>query len=177
MATAIVRYTRSESALTQGEEHSRLLDYVPGIYSEHPFLDGFLRLFESMMDPLDRQIDCLYAYFDPHLTPADWVPWLSTWVDLVLDENWPVAARRELLGRAAELYRRRGTASGLRDYLAIFLGVEPTIIEDGTDENPFHFSVVVRVGNPERVDQERVRRIIEEEKPAHTTYTLVVEKS
>ncbi len=177
MATNLVRYSRRELGLELGEEHSRLLDYIPGIYTEHAFLDGFLRLFESIMDPLDRQIDNLHAYFDPRLTPADWVPWLSTWVDLVLDENWPVSARRELLRRAAELYRRRGTASGLRDYLAIFLGVEPTIVEDGTDDNPFHFSVVIRVANPERVDQERVRRIIEEEKPAHTIYSLVVERS
>lgn len=154
---------------------SRLLNYLPGIYADHPFLDGFLRIFESIWEPLERQIDQLYAYFDPHLTPTEFLPWLGTWVDLSLDENWPEARRRELIHRAADLYRRRGTPGALRDYLTIYLGVEPEIVEDGADGNPFHFTVIFRVADPGAIDQDRVRRIIEEEKPAHTTYTLRVE--
>jgi signal peptidase I len=42
-------------------------------------------------DPLDLQIDVLYAYFDSHLTPTEILPWLGAWVDLVLDESWPEA--------------------------------------------------------------------------------------
>src|SRR5512135_3088772 len=98
--------TRSELAssylqqdLLAAEESSRLLRYLPGIFSDDPFLDGFLRIFESIWDPLDRQIDQLYAYFDPRLTPADFLPWLGTWVDLVLDENWPETRRRTLIRR------------------------------------------------------------------------------
>lgn len=158
-------------------EHCRLLKYLPGIYSDDPFLDGFLRIFDDIWLPLERQIDVLYAYSDPRLTPAEFLPWLGTWVDLVLDENWPEARRRELICRAADLYRRRGTAGALRDYLTIYTGVTPEIIEDGTDENPFHFTVVLRLPNPEAIDQDRVRGIIEEEKPAHTTYTLRLEKA
>ncbi len=156
-------------------QRSRLLGYLPEVYAESPFLEGFLRTLESIWTPLERQIDQLYAYFDPYLAPAEFLPWLGTWVDLVLDENWPEARRRELIGRAADLYRRRGTARELRDYLAIYLGVEPEIVEDGDDNNPFHFTVVIRVPDPGAVDEERVRHIIEEEKPAHTTYTLRLE--
>lgn len=156
---------------------NRLLTYLPGIYSDDPFLDGFLRIFDDTWLPLERQIDILYAYVDPRLTPAEFLPWLGTWVDLVLDENWPEARRRELIRRAADLYRRRGTAGALRDYLTIYTGTIPEIIEDGTDENPFHFTVVLRLPSPEGIDQDRLRRIIEEEKPAHTTYTLRVEKA
>ena len=159
------------------EDRSRLLNYLPGIYADDFFLDGFLRIFESIWAPLERQIDQLYNYFDPRMTPADFLPWLGTWVDLALDENWPVARRRMLIERAADLYRRRGTAGALRDYLEIYAGAPPEIIEDGDEANPFHFSVVLRVPDPAAIEQDRVRRIIEEEKPAHTTYTLRVEKA
>jgi phage tail-like protein len=155
-------------------DKSNLLKYLPGAYSDDPFTGGLLNIFEAVWAPLDRQIDQLYAYFDPQLTPADFLPWLGTWVDLVLDENWPETRRRELIHNAADLYRRRGTAGALQDYLAIYLGTKPAIVEDGPDGNPFHFSVTIQVENPDTFDQDRVQRIIDEEKPAHTIYTLTV---
>ena len=165
-----------QSELQDGAEQSRLLNYLPSIYADDPFLDGFLKIFESIWQPLERQMDVLYAYFDPRLTPSEFLPWLSTWVDLALDENWPEARRRELIRRAAELYRRRGTAGALRDYLTIYMGVQPDIVEDGPEGNVFHFTVVFQVSDPATIDQDRIKRIIEEEKPAHTIYTLQVEK-
>jgi phage tail-like protein len=157
---------------------NRLLRYLPDIFSDGGslFLDGFLRIFDSFWEPIGRQIDYLYAYFDPRLAPSEFLPWLGTWVDLVLDENWPEARRRDLIQHAVELYRRRGTAGALRDYLSIFTGATPEIAEDATDANPFHFTVSFRVDDPAALDQDRIRRIVEEEKPAHTTYTLKVEK-
>src|SRR5262245_17527175 len=155
-------------------EESRLLRYLPGIYAEDPFLRGFLRLLEEVWAPLDRQIGQLHAYFDPRLTPSDFLPWLGGWLNLVLDENWPEARRRLLIRRAASLYERRGTAAALREYLAIYLGVEPEIVDD-TDQTPFHFTVRIRIDDPDALDRDRVRRIVEEAKPAHTTYTLRVE--
>ncbi len=155
---------------------SRLLKYLPNTYADDGFMPGFLNIFEALWQPFDRQLDQLYAYFDPMLTPAEFLPWLGTWVDLVLDENWPEARRRALIENAADLYRRRGTAGALRDYLAIYLGAPPTIVEDGPDGNPFHFSVTIHTDDPDSFDQDRARRIIEEEKPAHTIYTLTVTK-
>ncbi len=191
--------------LTKGAT-SRLINYLPGVYAEDglspegPFLDRFLRIFESIWDPLDRQLDVLYAYFDPSITPGEFLPWLASWVDLVLDENWDEGRRRDLLRHAAELYRRRGTAGELRDYLRICTGVEPQIFEQINplrqylarntdlpaedlekikDLGPFHFSVVMVAENATIRQnliqhQDRIRRIIEEEKPAHTIYTLYI---
>ena len=168
--------SRPEYDLPGEAEGSRLLHYLPGIFADDPFLDGFLRIFESIWDPLDRQIGQLYAYFDPRLTPPDFLPWLGTWVDLVLDENWPEKGRRTLIRRTADLYRRRGTAGALRDYLEIFTGCAPAILDESDDPVPFHFTVVLAVDGPQLVDEARVRRIIEAEKPAHTTYTLRIEQ-
>jgi phage tail-like protein len=156
---------------------SRLLAYLPTLYADDPFLGQFLNIFDSIWLPLERQINQLYAYFDPRLAPYEFLPWLGAWVDLALDENWPEARRRALIHDAAQLYRRRGTSGALRDYLRIYTGIQPAIIEDGTDSNPFHFTVLFRVGNPAILDSDRIKRIIEEEKPAHTTYTLKVEKA
>jgi phage tail-like protein len=158
-----------------GRERSRLLQYLPGIYAEDPFMGGFLRIFEAIWAPLDRQIDQLHAYFEPRLAPPELLPWLGGWLDLVLDENWPEARRRALIGRAADLYARRGTAGALREYLEVYLGVVPEIREDD-DGDPFHFTVVLRLDDPDGIDRDRIRRIIDEEKPAHTTYTLRLEK-
>jgi len=158
-------------------DKSFLLKYLPNAYADDAFMGRFLRIFETVWAPLDRQIDQIYAYFDPQLTPAEFLPWLGTWVDLVLDENWPEERRRDLIQNAADLYRRRGTAGALRDYLAIYLGVTPQIVEDGPQGNPYHFTVLIKLESPDSLDQERVRRIIEEEKPAHTVYTLTLEKA
>jgi phage tail-like protein len=157
-----------------GSGRTSLLQYLPAIYAEDPFMHQFLRIFEAIWAPLDRQVDQLHAYFSPQLTPPELLPWLGGWLDLVLDENWPEARRRALIARAADLYARRGTAGALRDYLHLYLGVAPQIQED--DQEPFHFSVVLRLDDPEAVDQDRLRKIIDEEKPAHTTYTLRLEK-
>ncbi|MBI5876500.1 MAG: DUF2313 domain-containing protein [Chloroflexi bacterium] len=156
---------------------SRLMTYLPSLYADDPFLGSFLNIFDDTWQPLSQQIAVLWAYFDPRLTPPDMLPWLSTWVDLALDENWPVERRRQLILRAADLYRRRGTRSALRDYLAIYMDAEPEISEDAVDGNPYHFTVVFRLPDPSTIDPDRVRRIIEEEKPAHTTYTLRIEKA
>ncbi len=158
-------------------EKSTLLKYLPGSYADDAFMGGFLKIFESVWTPLDRQIDQLYAYFDPQLTSAEFLPWLGTWVDLVLDENWPEARRRDLIQNAADLYRRRGTAGALQDYLTIYLGITPQIVEDGADGDPYHFTVILKSSNPDSLDLDRIRRIIEEEKPAHTVYTLTLEKA
>jgi phage tail-like protein len=164
------------NALVRIEEadECRLLRYLPGIYGEDPFLRGLLRLLEEIWAPLERQMGQLHAYFDPRLTPPDFLPWLGGWLNLVLDENWPEARRRLLIRRAAHLYERRGTAAALCEYLAIYLGFEPEIVDDG-DATPFHFTVRIRPADPRTVDPDRVRRIIEEAKPAHTTYTLQIE--
>ena len=156
---------------------SRLLTYLPSLYADDPFLGQFLNIFDSIWMPLERQINQLFAYFDPLLAPAEFLPWLSGWVDLALDENWPEARRRQLIHEAANLYRRRGTAGALRDYLRIYTGTEPLISEDGPGGNPFHFTVMFRLVDVSTLDADRIKRIIEEEKPAHTTYTLQIDKA
>ena len=155
---------------------SRWLPYLPELYHDNVFLEGLLLLFESLWNPMDRQISQLWVYFDPWLTPEAFLPWLATWVDLTLDENWPVAKRRQMIADAVQLYRWRGTRRGLTEYLRLYTGETP-VIEEAPEgaPNPFHFTVRFRVAKPAAFNMAAARRIIEEDKPAHATYELIVE--
>ncbi|MCW5854105.1 MAG: hypothetical protein KIT87_28820 [Anaerolineae bacterium] len=160
---------------------SRLLHYLPAIYDDseddEPFLARFLLIFETMWQPLEEQIAHLYALFDPHLTPAELLPWLAQWVCLGLDEALPLARQRELVANMVDIYGRLGTAGAMRDYLRLYLGVEPRILdladEAGQPLPPFHFQVRLPMAKPDADLDDRIRRIITRLKPAHTVYELV----
>jgi phage tail-like protein len=165
----------------------RYLDYLPAFYREDELMGRFLMLFESFWAPIEGQIDHLPFYFDPQMTPSDFLPWLASWLDLALDEHWPEERRRQLIGSAASLYRKRGTKRGLQEYLEIYAGGKVQIIEHrannlrldpeaklgsgialGMDNVPHSFTVILRlppISSPgrkrekERQELERRRRI------------------
>jgi phage tail-like protein len=105
------------------------LQYLPAVYEDDALMGRFLMLFESFWAPIERQIDSLPFYFDPSMTPPEFLPWLASWIDLVLDEQWPEARRRQLLRSAVPLYRKRGTQKGLAAYLEIYAGTTPEVVE------------------------------------------------
>jgi phage tail-like protein len=83
-------------------------------------------------------------YFDPKYAPADMLPWLASWIGLNLDERWPEDRRRLMLSSAVTLFRRRGTKRGLQEYLEVFTGRKPQIIEHGA--NNFRLGPDARLG-------------------------------
>jgi phage tail-like protein len=156
------------------------LALLPPIYHDDRFLRRYLLIFKSILGPLDRQIAQISHYFDPRVAPEQLLPWLAGWVDLALDERWPDTQRRELIRAASTLYRWRGTRRGLSDYLRIYTGVEPRIVEQGQERReqgeaavpPHTFRVIVEVPRDATIDRGLLERIIEQEKPAHTSYQL-----
>lgn len=161
-----------------GEKEDSYLGYLPAIYREDDFLGRFLKVFQDILSPVESALDNLHYYFDPLMAPEEFLAWLASWIDLALDENWPIGKRRQLIRAGAELYRWRGTKRGLREYLRIYTGVEPEIVEHfaGSEKGPYHFEVVLLLKDPAALDERRVRQVITAEKPAHTTYELVIEK-
>ena len=157
---------------------SSYLQYMPAIYQKEEFLGRFLMIFEDILSPANRILDNIDLYFDPMMAPESYLPWLASWIDLVLDENWPVQKQRQLIKAGVELYRWRGTRRGLREYLRIYTGVEPEIVEhfDAQDGGPHRFTVVIRVPDPEAIDERLVRQVINAEKPAHTTYDVRIQR-
>jgi len=101
------------------------LRYLPELYQENDrsaaFLTQYLSVFESIFADIETEIERISRYFDPHAVPSDALSWLEQWLALDPDDGWPEAARRELLSRAPELYKRRGTKAGLRSLLELYL--------------------------------------------------------
>jgi phage tail-like protein len=171
---------------------SAYLRYLPAIFSRDDFMGRFLRIFESVLDPVDRQIDHLEHYFDPDLVPNDFLPWLASWLDITLDDGWPRERKVALIRAAPELHRWRGTRRGLREQLRLYLGIEPEIEETagglrlgpstqlgfrttlGESGPRHHFTVTLRTPDHAALDFNHVAALIDAQKPAHCTYTLTI---
>jgi phage tail-like protein len=171
---------------------SRLLDFLPASYRDDPLMGRFLLIFESILNPIENTVDNMALYFDPKLTPESLLPWLASWVDLVLNPSWPLERRRELVQNAAELYRWRGTRHGLSEYLRIYTGAPPEILEYvpgmildektqlgvntvlGSSGTGHHFTVNIESTKESNIDPKVVREIIDSQKPAYTVYTLEI---
>jgi phage tail-like protein len=168
------------------------MEYLPSLYQGDDFLGRFLRIFEDIIAPIERTIDNVGDSLDPELAPEEFLPWLSSWIGVDLDENWPPAMQRELIASAATLYRWRGTRRGLREHLRIYTGFSPLIVENftglrlGQDAvlgvnarlgtyHPHCFYVTAIAAQPASLDERILRRIVEAEKPANTGYLLEVQ--
>jgi phage tail-like protein len=170
---------------------SSLLQYLPAPFHGDPFLAQFLHVFEDIFGSIEQRIDTLAWYFDPLLTPPEVLPWLAGWIGIELDENWPLARRRQLVRWAAQLYRLRGTRRGMRTHLELYSGYPPLIVEnfdglrlgqDGglgatarlgtTRQNWIDVTVLTRCA--EEVDESIVRQIIEFQKPASVAYRFAI---
>jgi phage tail-like protein len=170
---------------------SAYIRYLPGIYHQDLFLRRFLMIFESVLRPIEEMVDILPAYTEPEHTPSDFLPWLAQWVATALESSWPLARQRALIANSVEIYRWRGTSYGLKLHIRTYTGIEPLIQEYrggfvlGADNrlgwttlltvapvNQLLFVVTVPVVDPRDVDPQVLRQIIEESKPAHTTYRL-----
>jgi phage tail-like protein len=205
---------------TNANQISSLLGYLPAILQEDRegnkphFLGRFLLAFEKVLlgikgdtsEPrgLEEVIARIYRYFEPgadiedsnERAPQDFLPWLAGWLALTLREDWDERRRRDLIAKASELYRLRGTRRGVEEFLKIYtllgvwieefhtpfqIGVHSKI---GTETYlsggaPFFFHVHVVLPTADLEERKRqyevARTIIDLQKPAHTYYDLTVE--
>ena len=155
---------------------------LPALYQEGDFAMRFVGALETLLDPIVGVLDALPAHFDPDHAPQDVLGLLSHWVGVRPDESLPLAHRRELVRRAAEVGRKRGTKAGLALALELsFPGLplrveEPGGVSSGTGATPpADPRVIVYCEEPvdERI-QASIARCIEENKPAHIAYKLRV---
>jgi phage tail-like protein len=158
-------------------------------------------LFEHMFDSVDRNLVDGWRFYDPYVSPNEFLQWLAAWTAFTVDLDWPQAQKRALIKRAVDLYRIRGTKRGLALFLTLFTGHEPDIDEntwpfkgfrleaEGADSGArigldsvvlppvdlAHCFVVTMPIRFEDVPPElviRIHQIIQLEKPAHTHYYL-----
>lgn len=183
-----------------------LLENLPAIYRRSDAVGRNLVrdlcfLFEHMFDSVDINLTDGWRFYDPHVTPIEFLNWLSGWTAFSLDLDWPEAQKRALIKRAVDLYRIRGTKRGIALFLRLFTGHEPDIEENTWPFKGFrvegegaeigarvgldsvimppvdlaHCFVVTMPIKYETVTSEmiiRIHQILQMEKPAHTHYYL-----
>jgi len=177
--------------------------FLPAIYQELDFVGRFLKIFEQAFEPAVNSLDTLWAYLDPITAPHGLLPFLAHWVGWTPQSYLPLNRQRDLIRNAMQIYRWRGTRRGLRFYLHLATGLpldddlvreedkhigisesfhrgfivgEARMGQDATlgGGQPYHFNVQIYVDDLERVDEQLVRSVIEQEKPAFCTYSLKV---
>ncbi|MFD5677533.1 phage tail protein, partial [Streptomyces sp. NPDC127040] len=104
---------------------------LPAVYADDDLAQRFVTGLDAMLAPVFTVLDCLEAYFDPALAPADFVDWLADWVGAELGGGEPVEVRRHAVATATALHRRRGTRQGLAEAVRLCFGVAPGITESG----------------------------------------------
>ena len=125
----------------------RLVEYLPAIYREDPFLEKYLSAFEKILlgrnddkkipgekdgaetRSLEETIDAIPSLFDPAKTPPDFLPWLAGWVALSLRADLDVGAQRNFVANIIQRYHRRGTKNNLIELLRLFTTTMPEIDE------------------------------------------------
>ncbi len=177
----------------------KYLQYLPEIYAHDDFMGRFLMLFESFWKPVNQQIDQVAHYFDPDLTPPRFVPWLSSWMGLPVDDNLPLERMRTLLKHAMPIFQRRGTLEALKMYLEIYtggavvlqerraanfvLGLATTLgmgIALGTHNQPNSITILLnldaaelsRTGYTPEVYERKIIELVRAMVPAHVSYSV-----
>jgi phage tail-like protein len=178
-----------------------ILDGIVGVGGAK-LLGGLERYFDSGV----RRDDAFVA--PAEAAPAPFLDWLAGWVAFVPRSDSSVSSdpdvravereriTRRLIAHSVELYRKRGTAQGLADLLAVYalgvrieepagwfqLGVNSTIGRDtsldGTRPHFFRVVLTIPPGLTGPLKEEIDRRvsllteIVAAEKPAHTSFEI-----
>ncbi len=162
--------TREPMPLTMGA--SSYLQYLPAIFHEHDFIDRFLRIFETIWEPLEWRQNALEMYFDPRTSPTGMLEWLAGWMGLPVAMHYPESRRRALLHEALDLYRWRGTHYGLARFIELSTGFPATIINE--PGKPFVIRVKINPPADETVPLEILEDVVKTHKPAVMGYIIEV---
>jgi phage tail-like protein len=172
------------------------LSFLPAVFqadetSRH-LLDRVLSLTDTIFGEIESQVEDFALHLDTEGTPTDFLPWLASWFDLILEQSWSEAQRRAFLKEIVDLYRWRGTVRGLRRLLQLhadlsepmpqivehFRGVGQPMLETWLGsppegDAPHHFSVLLPAYTIDTPDKRAVvERLIDGNKPAHTHFEL-----
>lgn len=152
-------------------KHStRLINYLPDIYHTD-FMSRFLGIFESILLPIEWNIDNFDMYLTPGTTPSAFISWFANLFQISFDPTWREDQRREMIKQAHNIYAMRGTKWALSKVLEIYTGVTPEINDQLQNKDPFLFSVKIPIPKKE-TNPILIENLINANKPAHTTYEL-----
>lgn len=176
--------------------------YLPGIFEAENKkgtpLNALLTIFTDTFSSVENIIEDMDKFIDPYIAPIshgksneNFLNWLASWVALNIDEKWSEKKKRFIIGSAVEIYKQRGTPSGLEYIIDQFfdinvkvkewswplgmeIGLRSTLgIDSKLFDNPdlgICFEMVWE--NPSLYEGDpiirKIRTVIDSEKPAHT---------
>ncbi len=158
-------------------------------------LSGLLDVMEILLEPSEKVLDSLAAFFDPYQAPKRFVHYLAGWVDL--DPFWVqnpesfedvsqlpefpggLDQLRILIARAAYLSKWRGTQKGMIAFLETATGIDGYRIDEQVEDEegsviPFH--IVVHVPKESAEFRSLIERIVRLEKPAYVTAAIQMDE-
>lgn len=155
-------------------DYSSYLEYLPDLYrsSYNSFIARFLALLESIMAPIEWNVDNFDLFLDPKTAPPAFFSWLGNWFNLDFDETWSIESQRQLLIEAHQLYQRRGTAWAMRRVLEIYTNKKVEIDDQNENLEPFTFFVKIHAVE-KNINRNAIERLVNRYKPAHTSYSLL----
>jgi len=96
---------------------SYLTKYLPAVYQDNAesasFLDRFLANAEGFFTAIEDRILQARELFDPRTVPADYLPWLASWLGFSFDFTWGEPLQRFFLENAPQFFQTRGTLDGV----------------------------------------------------------------
>ena len=154
--------------------YSSYLEYLPDIYHSNynSFIARFLALLESIMAPIEWNVDNFDLFLDPKTSPSAFFSWLGNWFDIDFDETWSVESQRQLLLEAHQLHRRRGTAWAMQRILEIYTNDKVEIDDQNENLEPLTFFVKIHAAE-KNINRNAIEQLINTYKPAHTGYSLL----
>lgn len=153
---------------------SRYLFDLPAIYQDPDgFLGRYLKIFETIWEPLEQRQDQIALYFDARTAPRQLLPWLADWLRLPLDPELPEQRQRALVHEAYWLMRWRGTHFGLSRLLELATGRNPAISVDPA--TPYVLVVKLKQPDDPAIGAALIERLVACFKPAHCAYRVELE--
>ena len=172
------------------------IKYLPEVYDREPendtFLERYLSIFQTLYDHLSREIDEIPRRLDTEATDIQTLKWMAQWLGIQNVQLWTPEQLRYLVNHGIDLYSRRGTKEGIRDFIELYTGEPPLLIEqyeieryadnewlypllkDLYGDDPYVFTVLVRESClPAGRNVLDLRKIIDEVKPAWMDFRIV----
>lgn len=171
---------------------------LPRIFSREErdasFLRRYLAIPEGFAGEIEARAVDRNVLLAPRVAPDEALPWLASFLGLVLDERWARAprpggrtadARRDIIEMAAWLFKYRGTVKGLRRFIELYVGVEVVLLEhfrlrggmqamlasESGDAHAHRFTVLIPASLTEE-ELDVVRQILRVHRPAHTMFDV-----
>lgn len=173
-------------------QHDQIARFLPETYQaavqrDNP-LGAVLGVMEALHAPAEARLDQLDALIDPLRSETAFVYMLADWLGLGDYIDWSggragvgapsfasgLGQLRLLIAETAQLLRSRGSHPSLTRFLALATGVPGITVDDKPEDGAAarNFHLIVRVPAEAARFGDLIRRIVDAERPAYTTYEI-----